>query len=115
MSYQTLGKLQPGCFIVSTLLDTLHVIAGSERTGNRSTSSRGSTAKGSLSTGADPGMHSPASLQPYSEAEPWLQQAEVLTLHGRYALAKVVAPLTAPLLPFTLNELPLGATTHEKW
>jgi len=99
---------------VSTLLDTLHVIAGSERTGNRPTSSRGSTATGSSPIGADPGMHSPASLQPYSEAEAWLQQAEFLTLHGQYASAKVAAPLTAPLLPLTLNELPLGATIHER-
>ena len=94
-----------------TLLDTLHVIAGSERTGNRPTSSRGSTATGSSPIGADPG---PASLQPYSEAEAWLQQAEFLTLHGQYASAKVAAPLTAPLLPLTLNELPLGATIHER-
>ncbi|DBA87841.1 TPA: hypothetical protein ACH3X1_004837 [Trebouxia sp. C0004] len=61
---------------------------GSERTCNRPTSSRGSTATGSSLTGADPSMHSPAGLQPYSEAEAWLQQAEFLTLHGQYVLPK---------------------------
>lgn len=96
----------------STLLDTICVIAGSERTGNRPTSSRGSTATGSSLIGANPSMHSPASLQPYSEAEAWLQQAELLTLHGQYAQAKVAAPLALPLLPLTLNELPLSTTSY---
>ena len=58
-------------------------------------------------------MHFPAILQPYSEAEAWLQQAEFLILHGQYAPAKVPAPLRAPLLPLTLNELPLDAIIHE--
>ena len=41
--------------------------------------------------GAEPSLASGGALQPYCDAEAWLQQGEYLAIRGTYGLAKVHA------------------------
>lgn len=65
--------------------------AGSNHPTNRALSSRGSTATGSTPTGAGARLASGRALQPYCDAEAWMQQGEYLALRGSYGPAKVHA------------------------
>ncbi|KAL3130482.1 hypothetical protein ABBQ38_008299 [Trebouxia sp. C0009 RCD-2024] len=61
---------------------------GSNHPTNRALSSRGSTATGSTPTGAGARLASGRALQPYCDAEAWMQQGEYLALRGSYGPAK---------------------------